>query len=226
MKPLPSLPKKPTVPPPLRPSQPTLAHAVPPMPTPDNMPAPSVLPAREVTPKPAIVAGAATNLLEAQSGDDTTDVGVPPVDPAAAAVTEEVAAQGDSTDQTGQPMEDLLQTVDRLRKDSENQETIDIGSARRAADDGSSKTPIPSTLGRRDLMETLDRETVERSVADAALSAPTPIPLSTAPTSLPPPKQVENAPTGPRPACPQCEAPMAWVEEHLRFYCKQCRMYF
>ena len=32
--------------------------------------------------------------------------------------------------------------------------------------------------------------------------------------------------TGPTPACPQCEAPMAWVEEHLRFYCKQCRMYF
>jgi hypothetical protein len=55
---------------------------------------------------------------------------------------------------------------------------------------------------------------------------PTKIPLSTAPASLPPPKQAQPATSGPTPACPQCEAPMAWVEEHLRFYCKQCRMYF
>ena len=32
--------------------------------------------------------------------------------------------------------------------------------------------------------------------------------------------------SGPSPACPQCDAPMAWVEEHLRFYCKSCKMYF
>jgi hypothetical protein len=49
--------------------------------------------------------------------------------------------------------------------------------------------------------------------------------ISTAPESLPPPP--EGAPSsGPSPACPQCEAPMAWVEEHLRFFCKSCRMYF
>ncbi|MGE5183017.1 MAG: hypothetical protein ACM31C_13185, partial [Acidobacteriota bacterium] len=52
------------------------------------------------------------------------------------------------------------------------------------------------------------------------------LPLSTAPASLPPPKKTETAISGPTPACPQCEAPMAWVEEHLRFYCKQCKMYF
>lgn len=28
------------------------------------------------------------------------------------------------------------------------------------------------------------------------------------------------------PACPQCEAPMAWAEKHLRYYCGDCRMYF
>ena len=51
------------------------------------------------------------------------------------------------------------------------------------------------------------------------------LPISTAPDSLPPPR--DNKPAmGPSPACPQCEAPMAWVEEHLRFYCKSCRMYF
>lgn len=52
------------------------------------------------------------------------------------------------------------------------------------------------------------------------------VPISTAPDSLPPPKEKSSAMTGPSPACPQCEAPMAWVEEHLRFYCKSCRMYF
>ncbi len=49
---------------------------------------------------------------------------------------------------------------------------------------------------------------------------------STASTSLPPPKATQVATSGPSPACPQCESPMAWVDEHLRFYCRQCRMYF
>ena len=49
--------------------------------------------------------------------------------------------------------------------------------------------------------------------------------VSTAPASLPPPKDAKQA-AGPSPACPQCESPMSWVEEHLRFYCKSCRMYF
>jgi len=51
------------------------------------------------------------------------------------------------------------------------------------------------------------------------------LPISTAPDSLPPPKDNKQQ-SGPSPACPQCESPMAWVEEHLRFYCKSCRMYF
>jgi hypothetical protein len=55
---------------------------------------------------------------------------------------------------------------------------------------------------------------------------PAKIPVSTASESLPPPKKDDIAASGPTPACPQCEAPMAWVEEHLRFYCKSCRMYF
>ncbi len=58
------------------------------------------------------------------------------------------------------------------------------------------------------------------------LTGPVQIPISTAPSSLPPPKQTTETTTGPQPACPQCEAPMAWVDEHLRFYCKSCRMYF
>jgi hypothetical protein len=58
------------------------------------------------------------------------------------------------------------------------------------------------------------------------LDAPPKLPISTAPTTLPPPKKLEEKASGPTPACPQCESPMAWVDEHLRFYCKQCRMYF
>jgi hypothetical protein len=67
-----------------------------------------------------------------------------------------------------------------------------------------------------------------------AIPAPTPVvrdrpmpklPISTAPDSLPPPRDTKQQ-AGPSPACPQCESPMAWVEEHLRFYCKSCRMYF
>jgi hypothetical protein len=57
-------------------------------------------------------------------------------------------------------------------------------------------------------------------------SAESKVPLSTAPSTLPPPTDKQSSVSGPSPACPQCEAPMAWVEEHLRFYCKSCKMYF
>lgn len=65
----------------------------------------------------------------------------------------------------------------------------------------------------------------EPAPAPAPAAAPK-IPITTAPDSLPPPTEKQAATSGPSPACPQCEAPMAWVEEHLRFYCKSCRMYF
>jgi hypothetical protein len=55
---------------------------------------------------------------------------------------------------------------------------------------------------------------------------PAKVPMSTAPDSLPPPSEKQTKSSGPSPACPQCESPMAWVEAHLRFYCKSCRMYF
>jgi hypothetical protein len=62
--------------------------------------------------------------------------------------------------------------------------------------------------------------------AAAPASTSVKVPISTAPSSLPPPSEKQSATSGPSPACPQCEAPMAWVEEHLRFYCKSCKMYF
>ncbi|MDX2091330.1 MAG: hypothetical protein SFX73_25955 [Kofleriaceae bacterium] len=96
-------------------------------------------------------------------------------------------------------------------------------------------------------LETIAREKLsasELSVGDStsehALAEPAPtavqaapslpmaavVPVSTAPASLPPPAEEIAVAAGPSPACPQCEAPMGWVEEHLRFYCKRCRMYF
>jgi hypothetical protein len=80
---------------------------------------------------------------------------------------------------------------------------------------------VPRTIAPRPLAEVAAPPQRPTPSPDAK-----PVPLSTAPASLPPPKQAQPAQSGPTPACPQCEAPMAWVEEHLRFYCKQCRMYF
>ncbi len=70
-----------------------------------------------------------------------------------------------------------------------------------------------------------DPEDLATDAAQARASAKK-IPISTASEALPPPKEEKTAHGGPQPACPQCEAPMNWVEEHLRFYCKSCRMYF
>lgn len=59
-----------------------------------------------------------------------------------------------------------------------------------------------------------------------ASTPPPEIPISTASPDLPPPTDAQVATDGPAPACPQCDAPMTWVEKHLRFYCGTCRMYF
>ena len=64
-----------------------------------------------------------------------------------------------------------------------------------------------------------------KTVSPVASGAGAKLPISTAPQSLPPPKE-DPTQHGPTPACPQCESPMTWVDEHLRFYCKSCRMYF
>lgn len=68
-------------------------------------------------------------------------------------------------------------------------------------------------------------ETNAEPVADPT-SPQVEVPISTAPASLPPPKKAALTNSDQSPACPQCEAGMAWVDEHLRFYCGECRMYF
>lgn len=69
------------------------------------------------------------------------------------------------------------------------------------------------------------KHTPAPKLAEPEAAASAKIPVSTAPDSLPPPTEAPVA-NSPSPACPQCEAPMRWVEEHLRFFCKSCRMYF
>jgi hypothetical protein len=101
-----------------------------------------------------------------------------------------------------------------------------------AASEQNPKTPLP-TLDRPASVATAHTPvpTLSRAPSVVATETPMPtraqsVPLSTAPASLPPPKETATQSTGPTPACPQCESPMAWVDEHLRFYCRSCRMYF
>jgi hypothetical protein len=102
--------------------------------------------------------------------------------------------------------------------------------------DNASQTNVSVDIPLSDAAETGESFAAPEAGADAAPEAvpSTPsashsrsvkLPISTAPESLPPPKENQPA-SGPVPACPQCESPMAWVDEHLRFYCKSCRMYF
>jgi hypothetical protein len=153
----------------------------------------------------ATQAGPRTGQLESQVGD-ATDVGVVPAPmasteeervPADPSVTEQVAAQSGPSEPDH---------TDRNRPSaSDLMATIDRDLPQAAgATSTSEQTPVPTIAAR----------------------AQSQVPVSTAPSSLPPPEIAEAAITGPRPACPQCEAPMAWVDVHLRFYCKSCRMYF
>jgi hypothetical protein len=94
--------------------------------------------------------------------------------------------------------------------------SVDSG-PRAAPDPNGEAVTVPARSRTRDLAPTAPPQ------RDRAMPK---LPISTAPESLPPPKDSKQQTSGPSPACPQCESPMAWVEEHLRFYCKSCRMYF
>lgn len=131
-------------------------------------------------------------------------------------------AVGDSTDASVSLPADEVETVAREKVDpAELLASVERESASEIA------TIAHEKLSARDLaIGDSTSPSTERARTDVP-RAVTNIPVSTAPESLPPPKDDKASTTsGPAPACPQCEAPMAWVEEHLRFYCKSCRMYF
>lgn len=292
-----------------RPSAPTLAHAIPPMPSPDNLPAPSILPARDVTTveidaeaKAAAAEATARGTLDPRIaarrlstqartgtqgtiGEDTaigvdisgmesratTTVGLDavPRDNDARAVTTGVdviaappariitgveralstmqhrvaraptddpfdterahlyvPADGPLTDELVSPRSAEISVV--MADDAPFTDVHDVPSSTELADELAAHSTAGAIGEVTDMNRAPDllppRES--QSTPIPTFHGSSQLPMSTASSSLPPPRTVETAPSGPTPACPQCESPMAWVDEHLRFYCKQCRMYF
>ena len=115
-----------------------------------------------------------------------------------------------------------------LPPDAPTEETAEPGVTDQMAAQAGASTEQMASQGVITEQIAVQSETTDQTRAEAAEDAndERPSPLSTAPSSLPPPRITESVPSGPTPACPQCESPMVWVEEHLRFYCKECRMYF
>ncbi len=263
----------------LRPSAPTLAHAVPPMPAPDNMPPPSKLSAKDLaaavavdagapeephfestargTLDPRIAARAQRSASEARTGQHEATVG--DVTSTGVSITNRIItgdARALSTLQrevARAPTEDPFESgrADALVPE-DGPLTDEISAVSGVTSDLALDTPSEVTAGpvtdvlsvpaAAEVLEDLgaqasgtigDVTDATRAVLVSRETELTPIPtidesLSTALSTLPPPKNPmsETVQAGPTPACPQCESPMAWVEEHLRFYCKQCRMYF
>ena len=214
-----------------RSSQPTLAHAVPPMPQID-------------TPPPQLRAPTdADNRLETALRE-TEAITAVEIDHEAKAKYEETRRQTEGRAETATGLDEPpdaeptgMSEPPLPRTTSEERAAIhDEGLAPHARGDVAGDDT--------DALETAARERVELDSLDPVVPPPPTVapqvepparppslppaapPISTAPASLPPPKTATLPVSGPTPACPQCESPMAWVEEHLRFYCKSCRMYF
>ncbi len=160
---------------------------------------------------------ASVALAESAAGEESTDIGSVPIEPPEPLEPRDSASEIQTSMQRKLTASELLRTVAR-----ESQSEIEtIAREKFSASDlaiGDSTSPaVVTDAGRRSAKEIQD--------LGEAPTVPARLGISTASQSLPPPKKAEVA-SGPTPACPQCEAPMAWVEEHLRFYCKSCRMYF
>ncbi len=213
-----------SVPPPLRPG------ALPKPPDPTTLPV-----ATPTTPK--TLAGAvapppvAAKKLPVQAETDPSDL--------AETVDRDSQSVGDATDANVQ-----LPPESEHTSPSEPLDTEEGPAVRPPADTDSAATvaipkedpPRAASQAETAAVEKVEAEDARQSLSEiatvaveriepAAVEAPK-IPITTASSSLPPPSEKQVATSGPSPACPQCEAPMAWVEEHLRFYCKSCRMYF
>jgi hypothetical protein len=218
----------------IRPSASTLSHAVPPMPTPDNMRPPAILPAkrstidandrreRETENATAVeidheAKAAAQHARITGQRTKAPSIKPPPVKPLvpapAKAKPKRIETEEARTDQLEVVVGDITETGVEVAPENDDL----MATQQRESSAKADTTPIP-TLAARD-SNRLPSETPAPQRART---------ISTAPPSLPPPNQttLDTAPSGPQPACPQCESPMAWVEEHLRFYCKSCRMYF
>lgn len=225
--------KKVTVPPPARntpdprKSQSTLPNAIPPMPTAENL-SPSERSATDMDADRDV--GDRTD-ASVEAAPPSTDA--PNIDPVAAPpmrpseMTDPEAARAsmrpselndrDAAQAPSRPSDMTDPSADPSPADSTDQTKPPEDMIER---DPKAPTPLaPAPVAQASAAAPL-------ATAAAAPEKPVQIPISTASPSLPPPKQTTGTTSGPTPACPQCEAPMAWVDEHLRFYCKSCRMYF
>jgi hypothetical protein len=200
------------------PKHPTTPHAIPPPPNATNQPPPSVLSARDSAVR-----------LDAPASEPITAVEIDAEAKAKAAAKLKMTPAptpivGESTDKN------VVPPAERTDENTTVPPPVDGELAAAPATDRPSFDAM-ETIARpkeapEDLQATVERERVSAPKLERPASKPAEVPISTAPASLPPPKKTTVTMTGPTPACPQCEAPMAWVEEHLRFYCAQCRMYF
>jgi len=208
------------LPPPNRSKAPSLAPPVTKQPTIGV----SVVPPPRITPPPPIVPFTLPTRAETEPSEGFETI-----------AREEAQASDERTETSAPIAGDDVETLAREKVDPSELETV--GRPRL------SPSELVATVARESASEidTIARERVSASELgdstspglerakpsepDVAVAAPN-IPVSTAPASLPPPSDQQAVAVGPSPACPQCEAPMAWVEEHLRFYCRSCRMYF
>ena len=145
-------------------------------------------------------------------------------------ITQEMSAQRMTADMlAAEPLTDQLARQQHDGSDTEEQGPHGTDRTRQPDD----SVPLTGPSGTYVTRRPADRSSQTPIATHAPRGADhTPIPtqarpsMSTAPTNLAPPKPTAAIASGPTPGCPQCESPMAWVEEHLRYYCKQCRMYF
>lgn len=164
-------------------------------------------------PPPIPVPGAASASSEPRSMPPALPTLIHAVPPPPSATAEPVSPPG-APDEPPNPEATSDPTLTTTAIGTEAQsDAEDIITANMAAASPAAETPPPSV------------EAVEPPAPDPA-PPPVDVPISTAPASLPPPKKAAPADSELAAACPQCEAAMAWVEEHLRFYCGECRMYF
>jgi hypothetical protein len=205
------------------PEKKTIAHAVPPMPTPDDLPAPTTLAAKDARLGTDVDSRLETGMRETEA---ITAVEIDAEAKAAFVAAERQRKLAERHAAETAQMIDGSDTGVEVAPPTRMASTTSVSVVEAAA-----PPRMPSTTS-VSVVNAAEEPTPHTDPATPAIPAaeepraPTPIPISTAPTSLPPPKAAPTMPSGPTPACPQCEAPMAWVEEHLRFYCKQCRMYF
>jgi hypothetical protein len=203
----------------------TLAHAVPPPPTADTQPPPSKLSANDTRglrsdTGPRLESETETN---AREPDFVTAVEVDAEAKAAfiAKQAAELAERERHAAETAQMIEGSDTGVELV---TSGQMPVDISTAEERALAMDERAAPRQELG--DVVSSDTDVSTKRPDSEAERRTAIRPAISTAPPSLPPPKKTVEMPSGPTPACPQCEAPMAWVEEHLRFYCKQCKMYF